>query len=188
MPQPSASAVRTLRAPKSPLERANAALGPVSASPVAARPVVAAAPPPKPATEEPQELNIQGPRKLVRPTLPARTSRDRRFPRREEPVLQWHSGAPTANSSHESSHAESFYFQKQMQAQTPMVFVLEDGEKIEGCIEWYDRNAIKVRCNQVHTGVYSGPPASSRPGDGVIRALIYKASIKYLYKVGENQV
>jgi hypothetical protein len=188
MPQPSASAVRTLRAAKSPLERANAALGPVSASPVAARAVVAAAAPVKSASEEPQELNIQGPRKLVRPTLPARTSRDRRFPRREESVLQLHSGAPTASSSHESSHAESFYFQKQMQAQTPMVFVLEDGEKVEGCIEWYDRNAIKVRCNQVHTGVYSGPAGSPRPGDGVTRALIYKTSIKYLYKVGENQV
>jgi len=152
MPQSSASAVRTLRAPKNPLERANAALGPISASPVAARPVVAAAPPAKPPAEEPQELNIQGPRKLVRPTLPARTLRDRRYPRREEPVLQWHSGAPTANSSHESSHAESFYFQKQMQAQTPMVFVLEDGEKIEGCIEWYDRNAIKVRCTHRAAG------------------------------------
>lgn len=194
MPQPPASAVRTLRAPKSPLERANAALGPlsngpvnpVSAGPVAARPVVAGAPP-KPPADEPQELNIQGPRKLVRPTLPPRSLRDRRPIRREEPVLQWHSGAPTTSSSHDSSHAESFYFQKQMQTQTPMVFVLEDGEKIEGCIEWYDRNAIKVRCSPVHTGVYSGPPASARPGDGVTRALVYKTSIKYLYKVGENQ-
>ena len=26
-----------------------------------------------------------------------------------------------------------------------MVLVLEDGEQIEGCIEWYDRNALKVR-------------------------------------------
>ena len=26
-----------------------------------------------------------------------------------------------------------------------MIFVLEDGEQIEGTIEWYDRNAIKVR-------------------------------------------
>jgi hypothetical protein len=192
MSQPPASAVRTLRAPKSPLERANAALGPLSngpanPGPVAARPVVAVAPP-KPPADEPQELNIQGPRKLVRPTLPPRGLRDRRLPRREEPVLQWHSGAPTASSSHDSSHAESFYFQKQMQTQTPMVFVLEDGEKIEGCIEWYDRNAIKIRCTPVHSGVYSGPHSAPRPGDGVTRALIYKSSIKYLYKVGENQI
>lgn len=67
----------------------------------------------------------------------------------------------------DESHAEAFYFQKQMQTQTPMVFVLEDGERIEGCIEWYDRNAIKVR----HSS----------------RTLIYKSSIKYLYKANESQ-
>lgn len=66
----------------------------------------------------------------------------------------------------ESTHAEAFYFQKQAQAQTPMVFILEDGERIEGYIEWYDRNAIKVKN---HT-----------------RTLIYKSSIKYLYKANEN--
>ena len=60
-----------------------------------------------------------------------------------------------------------FYFQKQMQAQTPMTVVLDDGEMIEGVIEWYDRDVIKVR--------NSG------------RALIYKSCIKYLYKSGENQ-
>ncbi len=65
----------------------------------------------------------------------------------------------------ESTHAESFYLQKQAQSQTPMVFVLEDGERIEGCIEWYDRDCIKIRS---HT-----------------RILIYKSSIKYLYKAQE---
>ena len=67
---------------------------------------------------------------------------------------------------HESSHAEAFYFQKQVQAQTPMVVVLEDGEQIEGCIEWYDKDAIKVK--------------------GASRMLIYKAGIKYIYKAGEK--
>ena len=52
---------------------------------------------------------------------------------------RWDSAAP------ESSHAEAFYFQKQIHSQTLMIFVLEDGEQIEGNIEWYDRNAIKVR-------------------------------------------
>lgn len=65
----------------------------------------------------------------------------------------------------ESSHAEAFYFQKQMQMQTPLVFVLDDGEKIEGQIEWYDRNAIKVKNQR--------------------RTLIYKSSIKYLYKAND---
>ncbi|SRR6266568_2940956 len=61
--------------------------------------------------------------------------------------------------------AEVFYLQKQIQSQTPMVIVLEDGEKIEGCIEWYDRGAMKVR--------------------GRTKTLIYKSAIKYMFKLGE---
>ncbi|HTZ89048.1 MAG TPA: RNA chaperone Hfq [Alloacidobacterium sp.] len=71
------------------------------------------------------------------------------------------------HAGYESTHAEAFYFQKQAQTQTPMVFILEDGERIEGYIEWYDRNAIKVRNHS--------------------RVLVYKSSIKYLYKANENQ-
>ena len=41
--------------------------------------------------------------------------------------------------------AELFYLQKQIQSQTPMVIVLEDGEKLEGQIEWYDRGVLKIR-------------------------------------------
>lgn len=79
-----------------------------------------------------------------------------------------HQIALEGNSAHtESSHAEAFYFQKQMQMQTPLVFVLEGDERIEGQIEWYDRNAIKVR--------------NSR------RVLIYKSSIKYLYKANDPE-
>jgi hypothetical protein len=178
MSQLPASAVRTLRAPiaRNTVQRAVATLGPV-----------VAVPPPAPATPEnppaePRELNVIGPRKLIRPTLPEGTLRDRRLARREEPTV-WHPPAPASAVAHEASHAESFYFQKQVQAQTPMVFVLEDGEKIEGCIEWYDRNAIKVRC--------SGSPRgnSNRASDtqAGARTLIYKSSIKYLYKAGENQ-
>jgi sRNA-binding regulator protein Hfq len=62
--------------------------------------------------------------------------------------------------------AELFYLQKQIQSQTPMVIVLEDGEHIEGCIEWYDRNALKVR--------------------GRAKILIYKSAIKYMYKLGDH--
>jgi len=62
--------------------------------------------------------------------------------------------------------AELFYLQKQIQAQTPMVIVLEDGELVEGCIEWYDRHALKVR--------------------GRARTLIYKSAIKYMYKLGDS--
>ncbi len=65
-----------------------------------------------------------------------------------------------------AGHAESLYLQKQMQAQTPMVFVLEDGEHLRGVIEWFDRNTIKVRNST--------------------RVLLFKQSIKYLYKTAET--
>ena len=61
--------------------------------------------------------------------------------------------------------AELFYLQKQIQSQTPMVIVLEDGEQVEGCIEWYDRHTLKVR--------------------GRSRMLVFKSAIKYMYKQGE---
>ena len=61
--------------------------------------------------------------------------------------------------------AELFYLQKQIQSQMPMVIVLEDGEKIEGCIEWYDRQTLKVR--------------------GRVKTLVYKSAIKYMYKLGD---
>jgi sRNA-binding regulator protein Hfq len=61
--------------------------------------------------------------------------------------------------------AELFYLQKQIQLQTRMVIVLEDGEEIEGVVEWYDRNSIKVR--------------------GRSKCLIYKSAIKYMYKHGD---
>ena len=61
--------------------------------------------------------------------------------------------------------AELFYLQKQIQQQTQMVFILEDGSRVQGVVEWYDRNSIKVR--------------------GKSRVLIYKSAIKYLHKAGE---
>jgi sRNA-binding regulator protein Hfq len=61
--------------------------------------------------------------------------------------------------------AEVFYLQKQVQSQTPMVIVLEDGEQIDGVIEWYDRHCLKIR--------------------GRDRVLVYKSAIKYMYKHGE---
>ena len=76
--------------------------------------------------------------------------------------------APAAYSGEdELAHrqAEMFYLQKQIQSQTPMVIVLEDGERLEGCIEWYDRGALKIR--------------------GRSKTLIYKSAIKYMYKLGE---
>jgi host factor-I protein len=70
----------------------------------------------------------------------------------------------------EQTHAENFYYQKQMQSHTPMVIVLRDGEEIRGVIEWYDRNCIKVLRNH-------GEP----------NLMIYKPAIKYMYKESEGQ-
>lgn len=164
MTQLSASAVQPLSTPKG-----------------AAKPAPVLVPPAKPAPE-PRELDIIGPRKLIRPTLPEGALRARRFSRRDEPALVSHGTAIPAATAQDSSHAESFYFQKQMQARTPMVFVLEDGERIEGCIEWYDRYAIKVRCSASSAPRMRGP----RGAEGGTRMLIYKSSIKYLHKAGEN--
>lgn len=116
---------------------------------------------------QPVSVTAPGPRKLVRPSLPSRALGSRTlFRRNDVPVLAHHEAMVNEHNGIESTHAEAFYFQKQAQAQTPMVFILEDGERIEGYIEWYDRNAIKVKN---HT-----------------RTLIYKSSIKYLYKANEN--
>ena len=79
---------------------------------------------------------------------------------------------PTRFSAHMAEmdaparQAELFYLQKQIQSQTQMVIVLEDGERLEGCIEWYDRNVLKVR------------------GRG--KTLIYKSAIKYMFKLGDT--
>jgi sRNA-binding regulator protein Hfq len=64
--------------------------------------------------------------------------------------------------------AEIFYYKKQIDAHTLMVIVLQD-EEIEGTIEWYDRNAIKVN--------RKGSP----------NLLILKHNIKYMYKADERE-
>jgi sRNA-binding regulator protein Hfq len=113
-------------------------------------------------------VSTAGPRKLIRPPLPVNASASR-YPSRIStisPTHITHHRLDSAGTLAASSHAEAFYFQKQMQSQTLMVFVMEDGEQIEGYIEWYDRNAIKVRHGS--------------------RTLIYKSGIKYLYKAAEN--
>jgi host factor-I protein len=64
----------------------------------------------------------------------------------------------------DQTNAENFYYVKQMQSRTPMVFVLSDGEVLEGCIEWYDKCCLKITRED-------GP-----------NLLVYKPSIKYMYK------
>jgi host factor-I protein len=64
----------------------------------------------------------------------------------------------------EQTHAENFYYLKQMAARTPMVVVLDSGEVLHGVIEWYDQQCIKV--NRV------GKP----------NLLIMKSAIRYMHK------
>lgn len=111
-------------------------------------------------------LPPSGPRKLVRPSLPEGVKNRRSYSRRDTPLLI-HQQPQSANGRSESSHAEAFYLQKQMHSQTHMIFMLEGGERVEGAIEWYDADTIKVR-------------------HGSVRTLIYKAAIKYLYKLGDQ--
>ena len=67
----------------------------------------------------------------------------------------------------ESTNAENFYYLKQMNAKTPMVIIMTDGEEIRGWIEWYDRNCLKInRDNQPNL-------------------LIQKQCIKYMFKQDE---
>ena len=103
------------------------------------------------------------PSPLREPVTPRMPSNNRkRFPQ----PLPFHFPAHTAEMDQQNRHAELFYLQKQIQSQTPMVIVLEDGERVDGCIEWYDRNSLKVR--------------------GRSKTLVYKSAIKYMYKLGDN--
>src|SRR5579863_3974472 len=64
----------------------------------------------------------------------------------------------------EVTHAENFYWVKQMQGRTPMVVVLETGEELRGAVEWYDRECIKLTRN------------------GAPNLMIFKRFVKYVYK------
>lgn len=66
------------------------------------------------------------------------------------------------------TNAEIFYYKKQIDAHTPMVLVLLDGEEIEGTIEWYDRGALKVN-------------RQSAPN-----LLVLKRNVKYMFKADER--
>ncbi len=64
----------------------------------------------------------------------------------------------------EQTNAENFYYVKQMQSKTPMVFVLKGGETLHGVIEWYDKTCLKINRTE-------GP-----------NLLVYKHNIQYMYK------
>src|ERR1700688_3952736 len=101
-------------------------------------------------------------RKLFRPTLTEM---------KEQATPRPHSVGPHPHKKPtppEQTHAENFYWLKQMQARTPVSVTLTDGEELHGLIEWYDRDCIKL--------TRSGSP----------NLLIYKQFIKYVYKDGDE--
>ena len=115
------------------------------------------------------ESEVFANRKLIRPSLsrtenhrPENGDRRERADRAERPANGKKIAPP------EQTHAENFYYQKQMQSKTPMVLVLQDDEEVHGVIEWYDKYCLKV----------------NRTGEPNL--LIYKPSIKYMYKESEE--
>jgi sRNA-binding regulator protein Hfq len=89
---------------------------------------------------------------------PARNPVETRDPNRRPPASGKKSAPP------DQTNAEQFYYSKQMQGKTHMVVVLMDGEQLEGVIEWYDRECLKL--NRV----------------GAPNLLLFKRCIKYMYK------
>lgn len=111
-------------------------------------------------------------RKLIRPSL----TEVKEQMTRPQPVPQQQGGGGGGGASGprrkpappDQTHAENFYYVKQMQARTPVAVVLTDGEVLRGTVEWYDKDCIKL--------TRSGSP----------NLLIYKHTIKYIYKEGEE--
>ena len=122
-----------------------------------------------------QEGNLMMNRKLVRPNLAEIKERlanqDHVGEREHAPRTGPNNGghARRRPAPPEQTSAEAFYYLKQMNNQTPMVVVLDSGEELRGHIEWYDRSCLKVHREQ-------GP-----------NLLLFKHSIKYLYKQEEEE-
>jgi len=96
-------------------------------------------------------------RKLIRPSLANVTISSSKYPQ-----AQGRKRVPP-----EQTHAENFYYVKQMNNQTPMVVQLINGEELHGIIEWYDRDCIKLN------------------RENAPNLLLYKKSIVYMFKEEE---
>jgi sRNA-binding regulator protein Hfq len=114
-------------------------------------------------------------RKLIRPALNHSSSHSNHSgPTHGGATVAGRERAERSNGARKTAppdqtNAENFYYQKQMQGKTPMVIVLSDGEEVHGVIEWYDKACIKV----------------NRTGEPNV--MIYKPSIKYMYKESEGK-
>jgi len=113
-------------------------------------------PSPAPPAGAPDPDSELAPRKLIRPPLAEL--------RRDAGPRVTRKGAPP-----DQTNAESFYYLKQMQARTPVVVRLVDGEELRGWIEWYDKDALKLN------------------RENAPNLLLQKHAIKYLYKEEEER-
>ncbi len=98
-------------------------------------------------------------RKLIRPNLSE--IKEKMSQEKDKDAIKRKSHPPS------DTHAESYYYLKQMNKKTPMAVVFTNGDVVEGFVEWYDRNCIKLN------------------RDDAPNLLIYKNSIRYLYKLNE---
>ena len=96
-------------------------------------------------------------RKLIRPNLSEIKEKMNREIPKKKPHPQY------------ETFAENYYYLKQMNKKTPIAIVFQDGQVIEGFIEWYDKHCIKLNRNEAPN------------------LLIYKNNIKYLYKINDTK-
>lgn len=125
-------------------------------------------------------------RKLIRPNLAELKPAEHEYPHARESREQnkrkqgsrQHKGERTATAGQQAmkksappidTSAEVFYYKKQIEAQTDMTVVLLDGEEIEGTIEWYDRDAIKIN-------------RTNAPN-----VMLLKHTIKYMFKSDQRR-
>jgi host factor-I protein len=100
-------------------------------------------------------------RRLIRPNLTEIKERMSQEKERDKDAARKRTHPPT------DTFAESYYYLKQMNKKTPVAVVYTNGDVVEGYIEWYDRNCIKLN------------------RDDAPNLLIYKSGIRCIYKVGE---
>ncbi|MEO8073605.1 MAG: hypothetical protein ABI891_05310 [Acidobacteriota bacterium] len=89
--------------------------------------------------------------------------KDRNFPHQRE-----NSESRKKQPPPNETNAETYYYKKQIDARTKMTIVLQDGEEIEGTIEWYDLDALKINRQDAPN------------------LLLPKHNIKYMFKAEEE--
>jgi host factor-I protein len=107
---------------------------------------------------------------------PPRNSEPRRMGGGERPAPRESSGPRDSSAAAlgrkkippSETNAEIFYYKKQMDQHTLMVIVLNDGEEVEGTIEWYDRSALKINRR------------------GAPNIMLLKHNIKYMFKAEDR--